>query len=90
LIFDLPVPRSRSAPLVSSRSLLTCVCGSLADADGICVLWQSSDENLPPQVLRYVLKELGELSVRPPDGIKVIVKEGDVSDIQAVIAGPGR
>ena len=52
--------------------------------------WQSSSlENVAPQVLRRVAKEISELSASSPDGIKVIVNEEDITDIQAVILGPG-
>lgn len=51
---------------------------------------QSSNvENLSPQVIRQVSKELWELSSNPPEGIKVFINEEDVTDIQAAIDGPG-
>ena len=46
-------------------------------------------ENLPPQVIRCVSRELVDLSERPPDGIKVLLNEADVTDVQAAIEGPG-
>lgn len=50
----------------------------------------SNVENLAPHVIRRVAKELAELVSQPPEGIKVIPNEEDVSDIQAVVEGPGK
>lgn len=51
---------------------------------------QSSNvENLSPQIIRQVVKEMHEISTNPPEGIKVQINESDVTDIQAVIEGPG-
>lgn len=47
-------------------------------------------ENLCPQVLRRVTKEVLELASEPPEGIKVYVNEEDLTDIQASIEGPGK
>lgn len=53
-------------------------------------LFQSSNvENLSPQVIRQVSKELWDLSSNPPEGIKVFFNEEDITDIQAAIEGPG-
>lgn len=49
----------------------------------------SNVENLSPQVIRRVTKELLELAESPPEGIKVFVNEEDITDIQATITGPG-
>lgn len=49
----------------------------------------SNVENLSPQIIRRVAKEMSELSTQPPEGIRVILNEDDVTDIQAVIEGPG-
>lgn len=46
-------------------------------------------ENLSPQILRGVLKEVTELVKGPPEGIKVHMNDEDITDIQATIAGPG-
>jgi ubiquitin-protein ligase len=46
-------------------------------------------ENLCPQVLRRVTKEVLELAEEPPEGIKVYINEEDLTDIQATIEGPG-
>ncbi|XP_015509303.1 ubiquitin-conjugating enzyme E2 S [Neodiprion pinetum] len=48
----------------------------------------SNVENLSPQIIRRVVKEMSDLSTQPPEGIRVIVNEEDVTDIQAVIEGP--
>ena len=54
--------------------------------------WQfqsNNVENLSPQIIRNVMKEMTKLVEDPPEGIKVTFNEQDVTDIQAVIAGPG-
>ncbi|XP_050725572.1 ubiquitin-conjugating enzyme E2 S-like isoform X3 [Eriocheir sinensis] len=48
----------------------------------------SNVENLSPQILRGVLKEVTELVKGPPEGIKVHMNDEDITDIQATIAGP--
>lgn len=48
----------------------------------------SNMENLPPQIIRKVSKEVLELAEEPPEGIKVFVNEEDITDIQATIEGP--
>lgn len=45
-------------------------------------------ENLSPQIIRQVAKEMYDLSTNPPEGIKVQLNEVDVTDIQALIEGP--
>lgn len=47
-------------------------------------------ENLSPQIIRRVAKEMVELTAQAPEGIRVILNEADVTDIQAVIEGPGK
>jgi ubiquitin-conjugating enzyme E2 S len=50
---------------------------------------QSSNvENLSPQVIRHVTKELYELTGSPPEGIRVTLNDEDITDIQAMIEGP--
>jgi len=44
---------------------------------------------MSPQIIRQVTKELIDLQKNPPEGIKVIMNEEDVTDIQAIIEGPG-
>lgn len=53
------------------------------------VILQSNVENLSPQVIRGVSKELAELVTNAPEGIRVITNEEDITDIQAFIDGPG-
>lgn len=48
----------------------------------------SNSENLSPQVLREVAKQLHVLQTEAPEGIKIFVNEGDMTDIQASIEGP--
>ncbi|XP_054160668.1 ubiquitin-conjugating enzyme E2 S-like [Oppia nitens] len=48
----------------------------------------SNVENLSPQVIRQVSKELTHLTQKPLEGIRVILNEEDISDIQAIIDGP--
>lgn len=48
----------------------------------------SNVENLSPQVIRQVSKELADLVNNPPEGVKVHLNEEDISDIQATIDGP--
>lgn len=48
----------------------------------------SNVENLSPQIIRQIVKEMYDLSTNPPEGIKVKVNEMDVTDIQAIIEGP--
>ncbi|XP_003249805.1 ubiquitin-conjugating enzyme E2 S isoform X3 [Apis cerana] len=48
----------------------------------------SNVENLSPQIIRRVAKEMSELAAQPPEGIRVILNEEDVTDIQAIIEGP--
>lgn len=53
-------------------------------------LFQMSNnvENLSPQIIRGVVKEMQDLVNNPPEGIKVQINEEDVTDIQAYIDGP--
>lgn len=47
-------------------------------------------ENLSPQIIRRVVKELNDLVDQPPEGIKITINDEDVTDIQAYIEGPGK
>ena len=49
----------------------------------------SNVENLHPQIVRQVMRDVMELTQNPPEGIKVIFNEDDITDIQATIEGPG-
>lgn len=48
----------------------------------------SNVENLSPQTIRGVVKEMQELVSQPLEGIKVHLNDEDVTDIQAYIDGP--
>lgn len=48
----------------------------------------SNVENLSPQIIRRVSKELQDLSKTPPEGIHVVINEEDITDVQAIIDGP--
>lgn len=48
----------------------------------------SNVENLSPQIIRQVVRELHEIASHPPEGIKVLLSDEDVTDIQAYIQGP--
>ncbi|CAG9760601.1 unnamed protein product [Ceutorhynchus assimilis] len=45
-------------------------------------------ENLSPQTIRGVAKEMKNLVDNPPEGIKVLINEENITDIQANIEGP--
>ncbi|XP_076441646.1 ubiquitin-conjugating enzyme E2 S-like [Babylonia areolata] len=48
----------------------------------------SNVENLPPQVIRQVSKEISSLCQDAPEGIKIFTNDEDITDIQATIEGP--
>jgi len=48
----------------------------------------ATNENLPPNVIKQLAKELKNLDETPPAGIKVIVNDDDFSTIYADIEGP--
>ncbi len=50
----------------------------------------SNVENLPPQVIKRISKEVIELTESPPEGIKLVINEEDITDVQATIEGPGK
>lgn len=50
---------------------------------------QATNENLPPNVIKQLAKELKSLDESPPEGIKVCVNDDDFSLIFADIEGPG-
>lgn len=43
---------------------------------------------LPGSVIRSITRELVELTEKPVDGIRVVIDEADVSNIQADLDGP--
>ncbi|KAK9951366.1 hypothetical protein M0R45_006813 [Rubus argutus] len=50
--------------------------------------FQATNENLPPNVIKQLAKELKSLDESPPEGIKVCVNDDDFSIIFADIEGP--
>ncbi|KAF8658630.1 hypothetical protein HU200_059094 [Digitaria exilis] len=50
---------------------------------------KATNENLPPNVIRQLAKELKNLDDSPPEGIKVSVNDDDFTTIFADIEGPG-
>ncbi|XP_027351768.1 ubiquitin-conjugating enzyme E2 22-like [Abrus precatorius] len=48
----------------------------------------ATNENLPPNVIKQLAKELKNLDESPPEGIKVVVNDDDFSTIYADIDGP--
>lgn len=49
----------------------------------------SNVENLSPQTIRQVIKEMHDIATNSPEGIKVQINDADVTDIQAILQGPG-
>lgn len=49
----------------------------------------SNVENVCPQVLRGVVREVRRLAADPPAGIKVVLRDNDLTDVIALIDGPG-
>eukprot|EP00045_Choanoeca_perplexa_P000399 m.14372 g.14372 ORF g.14372 m.14372 type:complete len:197 (+) comp10266_c0_seq1:112-702(+) len=47
-----------------------------------------SNENIAPQVIKRVAKELAKLSDKGLEGITIHINEEDLTDIQATIVGP--
>ena len=50
---------------------------------------QATNENLPPNIIKQLVKELRNLEESPTEGIKVSVLNDDFSTIFADIEGPG-
>ncbi|BAT85025.1 ubiquitin-conjugating enzyme E2 22 [Vigna umbellata] len=48
----------------------------------------ATNENLPPNVIKQLAKELKNLDESPPEGIKVVVNDDDFSTIFADMEGP--
>ncbi|XP_065365036.1 ubiquitin-conjugating enzyme E2 S [Calliphora vicina] len=48
----------------------------------------SNVENLSPQTIRQVMKEMQSMVENPLEGIKIQINDADVTDIQALIEGP--
>lgn len=49
----------------------------------------SNVENVCPQVLRGVARELRRLAASPPAGVKLLLRDEDLTDVVALIDGPG-
>ncbi|KAJ3416115.1 ubiquitin-conjugating enzyme E2 S [Chytridiales sp. JEL 0842] len=45
--------------------------------------------SLPPNVVRRIAKDINDIKKQAPDGVKLIINEDDLLDIQAWIQGPG-
>ncbi|CAM8957464.1 unnamed protein product [Rhodiola kirilowii] len=52
------------------------------------IFYMATNENLPPNVIKQLVKELKSLDETPPEGINVSVNEDDFSTIFADIEGP--
>ncbi|XP_039747161.1 ubiquitin-conjugating enzyme E2 S [Pararge aegeria] len=48
----------------------------------------SNVENVCPQVLRGVARELRRLAASPPAGVKLLLRDDDLTDVTALIEGP--
>ena len=46
------------------------------------------NENISPAVMRRILNEVADLTRNPPEGVKIVPVEDDLSEIQAFISGP--
>ncbi|RZC18512.1 Ubiquitin-conjugating enzyme E2 22 isoform B, partial [Glycine soja] len=60
---------------------------STKQIEGAFVL-MATNENLPPNVIKQLAKELKSLDESPPEGIKVVVNDDDFSTIFSDIEGP--
>jgi len=74
------------------RASLQSNCAIFHDSNSIpvCTLLKATNENLPPNVIRQLAKELKNLDDSPPEGIKVSVNDDDFTTIFADIEGPGK
>lgn len=48
----------------------------------------NSNENLPPQVIRTIMKEIRKICKKPPEGITVTLDDSNVGTVLASIKGP--
>ncbi|KAK3717350.1 hypothetical protein QZH41_011591 [Actinostola sp. cb2023] len=48
----------------------------------------SNVENLSPQTIKQLAREIHSLASDPPEGIKIFTSDEDITDIQATIEGP--
>lgn len=49
----------------------------------------ATNENISPKVMIRIVGEMKELQKSPIDGVRVIINEECVTDVQADISGPG-
>eukprot|EP00008_Paramoeba_atlantica_P007593 CAMPEP_0201482338 /NCGR_PEP_ID=MMETSP0151_2-20130828/6618_1 /ASSEMBLY_ACC=CAM_ASM_000257 /TAXON_ID=200890 /ORGANISM="Paramoeba atlantica, Strain 621/1 / CCAP 1560/9" /LENGTH=184 /DNA_ID=CAMNT_0047864991 /DNA_START=120 /DNA_END=674 /DNA_ORIENTATION=- len=49
----------------------------------------ASNENLAPATMRQIMKEIQQLTQKPPEGIKIAMPEQNISEIHATFIGPG-
>lgn len=61
--------------------------GGGGDDEGVSIM--SNVENVCPQVLRSVSRELRRLAASPPAGIKLVLRDDDLTDVVAHMEGPG-
>ncbi|KAJ6749539.1 hypothetical protein OIU85_000201 [Salix viminalis] len=68
----------------------TCGCSNFDEHSAISRLMKivATNENLPPNVIKQLAKELKNLDESPPEGIQVGVNDDDFSIIYADIEGP--
>lgn len=50
----------------------------------------SNLENHNPQVIRQISREVKILSTESLEGIKININEADITDLKAIIDGPGK
>jgi len=48
----------------------------------------NNTENIPPQVIKKILKELSDIASEPLEGIKLVSNDQDICDLQAILDGP--
>lgn len=49
-----------------------------------------SAENLAPQVMASLARQIKQLLTKPPDGVKYVPTDGTLTEVLADIAGPGQ
>jgi hypothetical protein len=81
---------STEALTFSESYLIWSHCAIFHDSNGIFISLKATNENLPPNVIRQLAKELKNLDESPPEGIKVIVNDDDFTTIFSDIEGPGK
>lgn len=82
---------SKGKPQSSSNDggkWLVCSCGENGIKWFLLQASSNSIENLSPQIIRQIVKEMHQRADEPPEGIRVQLNDADVTDIQALIEGP--